>query len=119
MVGVSYTVDTHMRSAEEVAQHLISPEQTRALREAAKRAGHPVPSPPKAQNVRRLASLERSKPFVVVVIMQDATVRDPELTRPWVIVMVGALGLWAVLVLRSVNIYPIKLLDNKLDSAAR
>jgi hypothetical protein len=97
MVGVSYTVDTDERSAEEVAQNLIYPERTQAARETAKQAGQSVPSSPKAQNIRRLASLERSKTEVVNVIVQDANARDPERKRPWVIVMDGALGLWAVI----------------------
>jgi hypothetical protein len=97
MVGVSYTVDTHERSAEEVAQNLIYPEWTQAEREVAKQAGQPVSSSPKGQNIRRLASLERSKTEIVQVIVQDAKARDPQRKRPWVIVMDGALGLWAVI----------------------
>ncbi len=97
MVGVSYTVDKHERSAEEVAQNLIYPERTQAQREAAKQAGQPVSSSPNAQNIRRLASLERSKTEVVHVIVQDANARDPQRKRPWVIVMDGALGLWALI----------------------
>jgi hypothetical protein len=96
MVGVSYTVDPHARSAEEVAQNLIYPERTPAQRDAAKQAGQPVSSSPKAQNIRRLASLARRKTEVVEIIVQDAHARDPEHKRPWVIVMDGALGLWAV-----------------------
>jgi len=97
MVGVSYTVGTHERSAEEVAQNLIYPERTQAKRDAAKQAGQPVSSSPKAQNIRRLASLERSKTEVVKVIVHDAKARDREHKRPWIIVMDGALGLWAVI----------------------
>lgn len=97
IVGVSYTVDTHARRAEEVAQHLIYPERPQAEREAAKQAGQPVSSSPKGQNIRRLASLERSKTDVTQVIVQDAKARDPQHKRPWVIVMDGALGLWAVI----------------------
>ena len=97
MVGVSYTVDTHERSAEEVAQHLIYPERTQAEREAAKQAGQVVSSSPKSHNIRRLASLERSKTDVVQVIVQDAKARDPKRQRPWVVVMDGALALWAVI----------------------
>ncbi len=96
MVGVSYTVDTHERSAEEVAQHLIYPERRQAERAAAKQSGQPLSSSPKGQNIRRLASLERTKSEVVQEIVQDAKARDPQNKRPWVIVMDGALGLWAV-----------------------
>jgi hypothetical protein len=90
-------VDTHERSAEEVAQHLIYPERTQAEREAAKQAGQVVSSSPKSHNIRRLASLERSKTDVVQVIVQDAKARDPKRQRPWVVVMDGALALWAVI----------------------
>jgi hypothetical protein len=111
MVGVSYTVDTHERSAEEVAQNLIYPERTQAKRDAAKQAGQPVSSSPKAQNIRRLASLERSKTDVVNVIVQDANARDPEHKRPWVIVMDGALGLWALIATMLKGVEYVGILD--------
>jgi hypothetical protein len=97
MVGVSYTVDKNERSAEEVAQNLVYPERMQTEREAAKQAGQPVSNSPRAQNIRRLASLERSKAEVVYVIVQDAKARDPRRKRPWVLVMDGALGLWALI----------------------
>ena len=111
IVGVSYTVDAHERSAEELAQNLIYPERTQAKREAAKRAGQPVSSSPKAQNIRRLASLERSKTEVLKVIVQDAKARDAQHKRPWVIVMDGALALWAVVATVLKGIESVGILD--------
>jgi hypothetical protein len=96
MVRVSYTVDTHERSAEEVAEKLIYPERAHAKREAASQSGQPESNSPKAQNIRRLASLERSKSEVVEAIMQDAKSRNTNNQRPWVLVMDGAFALWAV-----------------------
>lgn len=48
----------------------------------------------KAQNIRRLASLERKKADVVDEIIRDAQVRDPEYRRQWVVLLDGALHLW-------------------------
>ncbi len=94
MVGVSYTVNRNKRTPEEVAENLVYPERARAKKEAVKKADVIVPKPPKAQNIRRMASLERTKKEVVKEIMEDAQKRNPDDKRPWVVVMDGALGLW-------------------------
>ncbi len=94
MVGISYTVDKNERTAEEVAENLVYPERARAEKEADEKADVIVLKPPKAQNIRRMASLERTKKEVVEVIMEDAERRNPDDLRPWVVVMDGALGLW-------------------------
>ena len=97
MVGVSYTIEPHARCAEEVAKHLIFPEQAQSARDAASHSGdQPDECVPKAQHIRRLASLEQSKTEVVEEMVRDATARDPKNQRLWVVVMDGALGLWAV-----------------------
>ena len=93
LVGVSYTVEPHVRCAEEVATRLLYPENASQADDQA--TGTTAPAP-KAQKVRRLASLEQPKHEVVQEIVRDATVRDPKHRRPWVVVMDGALGLWAV-----------------------
>ena len=85
LVGVSYTVDRNDRSAEDVAGNLIYPEKTRDNQE---------PNKVKAQNIRRLASIERSKADVVDEIIRDAKARDPQHTRTWVVLLDGALHLW-------------------------
>ena len=94
MVGVSYTVDKNERTPEEVAENLIYPEKARAKKKADKKADVIVLHPPKAQNIRRMASLERTKKEVAEEIMEDAERRNPDDLRPWVVVMDGALGLW-------------------------
>jgi hypothetical protein len=96
MVGVSYTVASHERQAEEVAESLLYPERARAKRDAAKRAGEACTRPPQAQAIRRFASLKQPKKTVVKELVRDAIARDPEYRRPWVVVMDGALGLWAL-----------------------
>jgi len=93
LVGVSSTVDPHVRRAEEVAERLLYPEN--APRAETQATGTPAPAP-KARHIRRLASLEQPKQEVVQEIVREATGRDPKHRRPWVIVMDGALGLWAV-----------------------
>ncbi len=85
LVGVSYTVDKKERSAEDVAKNLIYPEQNRDNHEQNK---------VKAQNIRRLASIEREKKVVMEEIIHDAQTRDPEHRRQWVVLLDGALHLW-------------------------
>lgn len=92
LVGVSYTVDRKERSAEELAELLVDPE---AARERRKRAGKKDDAP-KAQNVRRLASLARPKQEVLESLRHDAERRDPERRRPLAVLLDGALGLWAL-----------------------
>ena len=48
----------------------------------------------RAQNIRRMASLERTKKEVVKEMAADATNRDPGHKRPLVVTMDGALHLW-------------------------
>ncbi|MEE9611911.1 MAG: ISKra4 family transposase [Desulfatiglandales bacterium] len=96
IVGVSYTTDPKVRTAEEVAENLVYPEQAREKREAEKAEG--VKSPPiRAKNARRIASLERSKKEVMEEVITDAKNRDPDNQRPLVAVMDGALCLWTLL----------------------
>ena len=49
---------------------------------------------PRAQQVRRLASLVRTKQAVMELIKADAERRDPQHRKPLVILLDGALGLW-------------------------
>ena len=91
-VGVSYTVDRKERSAEELAEVLVDPE---AAQERRKREGQKHDSP-KAQNVRRLASLARTKQDVLESIMHDVARRDPQHRRRLAVLLDGALGLWAL-----------------------
>ena len=96
IVGVSYTTDPKVRTAEEVAENLVYPKQAREKREAEKAEG--VKSPPiRAKNPRRIASLQRSKEEVMEEIIKDAKNRDPDNQRPLIAVMDGALCLWTLL----------------------
>jgi hypothetical protein len=92
LVGVCYTVDRKERTAEELAEQRVEPEAARARR---KREGQKDDAP-KAQNVRRLASLARPKQEVLEGILQDAARRDPERRRPLAVLLDGALGLWSL-----------------------
>ena len=96
MVGVSYTVDRNERTPEEVAENLIYPEKARGKKEERKKEGMEVAAPPKARNIRRLASLKRSKTEVVEEMVNDGKKRNPNDKRPWVAVMDGALSLWTL-----------------------
>ena len=93
MVGVSYTVKPYVRTADEVAERLVSSEKTP---QGAAQPTETNSTAPKAQQIRRLASLEQPKQTVVEELVRDATARDPKHRRPWVVVMDGALGLWAL-----------------------
>ena len=92
LVGVCYTVARKERTAEELAEQLVDPDAARARRQ---RAGHKDDAP-KAQNVRRRASLARPKPEVLEDIIPDAARRDPGRRRPLVVLLDGALGLWSL-----------------------
>ena len=104
IVGVSYTIDPKVRTAAEVAENLIYPEKAKKRREAEKEQGvHSLPI--RAKNLRRIASLERSKEDVMREIIADTKDRNPNNQRPLVAVMDGALCLWTLLssLLRGMN----------------
>jgi hypothetical protein len=90
LVGVSYTVDPKPRAPEALAELLVDPEAARARqrREATRDEA------PRAQQVRRVASLVRTKPQVMELIKADAERRDPQHRQPLVILLDGALCLW-------------------------
>ena len=89
-MGVSYTVDAKPRSPEALAELLVEPEaaRTRQQREGA------TDDAPRAQQVRRLASLVRTKQAVMALIKADAERRAPQPRNPLVVRLEGALGLW-------------------------
>jgi len=90
MVGVSYSVDRKVRSAKEVADNLVYPEKKERERKQDAEQGKEV----RARNIRRFASLKRSREEVVTQIIEDALSRDPEHKKPLVVLMDGALSLW-------------------------
>src|SRR5438128_12095617 len=90
LVGVSYTVDPKPRSPEARAALLVDPEAARARRQQENVAD----DAPKAQQVRRLASLVRTKEAVMERIKAEAERRDPQHRKPLVVLLDGALGLW-------------------------
>jgi hypothetical protein len=92
LVGVSYTVDPKPRSLEALAEILVEPEAARTRRQ---REGV-ADDAPRAQQVRRLASLVRMKPAVMELIKADATRRDPQHRKPVIVRLDGALGLWSL-----------------------
>jgi hypothetical protein len=108
MVGVSYTIDPHVRTAEEVAERLVFPEK--AQQESPTQTESSITTP-KARQIRRLASLEQPKKDVVEELVRDATLRDPKKQRPWVVVMDGALGLWALVASVLTGIEYVGILD--------
>jgi hypothetical protein len=102
LVGVSYTVDRNDRKPEDVAGKLIYPEENRDKHEDNK---------VKARNIRRLASIERSKADIVDEIIRDAQARDPQHSRTWVVLLDGALHLWDLVSERLSGIEYIGILD--------
>jgi hypothetical protein len=71
---------------------LVDPEAARARPQ---RQGGQEASP-SAQQVRRLASLVRTKPAVMAVLTADAERREPQHRKPRVVRLDGALGLWSL-----------------------
>jgi hypothetical protein len=92
LVGVSYTVDAEPRSPEALAELLVDPAEARARRQ---REGAKDDAP-RAQHVRRRASLVRTKPQVMERIRADAERRDPKHRKRWVVLREGALCLWSL-----------------------
>ena len=90
LVGVSYTVDPKPRSPEALAELLVDPEAARARRQREDTRDEA----PRAQQVRRVASLVRTKQEVMECIKADAERRDPQHRKPLVVLLDGALGLW-------------------------
>ena len=89
-MGVSYTVDAKPRSPEALAELLVEPDAARARRQRAETRDEA----PRAQQVRRVASLVRTKQAVMMCIKADAERRDPQHRKPLVVLLDGALGLW-------------------------
>ncbi len=106
-VGVDYTVNRNVRKPEEVAENLIYPEQAKKKR---KERNDNSPSV-RAKNIRRIASLERTRTDVMKEIVADAKRRNPENKRPWVVVMDGALCLWNAIALVLSGIKWVGILD--------
>jgi len=92
LVGVSDTVDPTPRSPEVRAEILVEPEAARTRRP---REGV-ADDAPRAQPVRRLASLVRTKQAVMERLNADATRRDPPHRQPRIVLLDGAIGLWSL-----------------------
>jgi hypothetical protein len=90
LVGVSSTVDPKPRSPAALAELLVEPEAARARRQREETRDEA----PRAQQVRRLARLGRTKPAVMARIQADAERRDPPHRQAVVVLLDGALGLW-------------------------
>ena len=90
LVGVSSTVDPTPRSPEALAERLVDPEAARARRQREDTRDEA----PRAQQLRRLASVVRTTQAVMERIRADAERRDPQHRTPVVVRLDGALGLW-------------------------
>jgi hypothetical protein len=90
LVGVSDTVAPKPRSPEALAELLVDPEAARVRRQREDTRD----DAPRAQQVRRVASLAQTKPQVMECIKADAERRDPQHRTPLVVLLDGALGLW-------------------------
>jgi hypothetical protein len=92
LVGVSDTVAPKPRSPDARAESLVEPEAARARRQ---REGV-TDDAPRAPQVRRLASLGRTKQAVMELIKADAERSAPQPRNPLVVWLDGALGLWSL-----------------------
>jgi len=87
LVGVSFEVDSNVRTAEEVSGNLVYPEKKEDKNETNK--------PAKAQNIRYIVSVEKPKREVMEEIYEE--VKDENFhNEPLVCVMDGALILWSL-----------------------
>ncbi len=93
LVGVCYTVDPKARSAEDLAEYLVRPERAR---ERWKSEGTDGEQQPRAENVRRMASLINSKEEVMTCIKTDAERRDPDHKLRLALLLDGDLKLWSL-----------------------
>ena len=91
-VGVCDTLDAKPRAPEALAELLVDPEAARARQ----RREDTRDEAPRAQQVRRVASLVRPKQAVMERIKADAERRDPQHRTPVVLLLDGALGLWSL-----------------------
>lgn len=92
LVGVCYTVDPKARPAEDLAEYLVEPERARERWKSDGVDGEQ----PRAENVRRMASLVNSKEEVMECIKADAERRDPDHKLHLVVLLDGALKLWSL-----------------------
>jgi hypothetical protein len=92
LVGVSSTVDPQPRSPAALAESLVEPEAVRARRQRE----DVTDDAPRAQQVRRLASLVRTKRAVRELIKAAAERRDPQHRTLLVVLLDGALGWWSL-----------------------
>ena len=95
LVGCSYSVNRHVRSPEDMTANLVYPEKQQEKKKANES--------PKAKNIRRMASVKRSKEDVMKEIRKDVEKRDPERKRPLVIVQDGATILWTLAIALFAN----------------
>jgi hypothetical protein len=92
LVGVCYTVDAKPRAPDVRAELLVDPEAARARQ----RREDTRSDAPRAQQVRRVASLVRTTQAVMELIKAAAERRDPQHRNPLVVLLDGALGLWTL-----------------------
>jgi len=86
LVGVKYDINTNVRTAEEVANNLVYPENKEDTLK---------PQRKKAQNIRYIASIEQPKREVMEEIKQSLEKKDFS-KNPLICVMDGARSLWKV-----------------------
>jgi len=106
IVGVSYTTTQNERTSEEVALNLIYPEKAKEDEKDGEQK-----TAIKAQNIRRMASLERPKQEVMQEIIEDALKRIQGNNKKIVVVMDGALCLWNLVSLLLVGLKWVGILD--------
>lgn len=87
LVGVRYNINANQRTADEVANNLIYPEDTKDKKENEKE---------RAQDIRYIASVETPKKEVMEEIYESVKDEDYTDTNPLVCIMDGAAYLWKI-----------------------
>lgn len=99
LVCTSYTIDTQTRTAVQVAQNLIFPQTNEPAIKEKRQSKLPTTKPqPKAQNIRRIASIKQDKKQVVQQMLSDAQKRNKDKQRPYIVLIDGSLYLWKIIV---------------------
>lgn len=102
LAGVCYETEEKIRKGEEIARNLVFGKEA---------SGEEKEAIPKGQNIRRMASIEKSKKEVVEEMKKEAEKRDPDHQCKWAIVMDGAPYLWKLVLLVFKGIAFVPILD--------
>jgi len=98
LVGISYTVDKHERTAAEVAQNLVFEPLNQEKKQEKKQKQDKKKVIPKGQNIRRIASIKQEKKKIIEQVQADAIKRNQDNKRPYIVLIDGSLYLMKMII---------------------